>query len=205
MRTLVEATEARIRQLEQIQAACASTIAAERELLRIQRATPGNNRSPGAWAVRRESKNGKGRPARSTAGTTPLSARKQIVKLLEDNYPKDFDPREVSRKTGVTKRSPDASPRTHSWRARIKKEKSIRTEPAATARLRPQSEAGPSDKQSTHGLPIKLLQAAHDQCRIEHGQPAGHRRDRNMRVLWRQRASQPLACVYQRVQQHQLL
>jgi len=125
MRTLLEATEARIRQLEQIRAACASTIAAERELLRIQRATPGNGRSAGVLAARRASRNGKGPRARSTAGTLPMSARKQIVKLLEGNYPKDFDPQEVSRKTGVINKSPRGSLSTYSLLARLYKEGKI--------------------------------------------------------------------------------
>ena len=116
MRTLVEATEARIRQLEQIRAACASTIAAERELLRIQRATPGNGRHPGAIAARHGSRNGKGPAGRST---TPLSSRKQIVKLLEDNHPRDFDPQEVSRKTGVITKSPSGRLSTYSLLARL--------------------------------------------------------------------------------------
>jgi len=122
MRTLLEATEARIRQLEQIRAACASTIAAERELLRIQRATPGNGRTPGALAVRHGSRNGKGPAGRSIANGAPLSARKQIVKLLEDNYPRDFDPQEVSRKTGVITKSPSGRLSTYSLLARLYQE-----------------------------------------------------------------------------------
>ena len=125
MKTLVEATEARIRQLEQIRAACASTIVAETELLRIQRATPGNGRSPGALAARRGSSNGKGPPPRSTAGALPLSSRKQIVKLLEENYPRDFDPQEVSRKTGVTNKSPAGRLSTYSLLARLYQERKI--------------------------------------------------------------------------------
>jgi hypothetical protein len=111
--------------LEQIRAACASTIAAERELLYIQRAIPVNGRSPGALAPGRASRNGKGPPARSTAGTQPLSARKQIVKLLEDNYPRDFDPQEVSRKTGVTNKSPAGRLSTYSLLARLYQEGKI--------------------------------------------------------------------------------
>jgi hypothetical protein len=125
MRTLVEATEARIRQLEQIRAACASTIAAERELLHIQRAIPVNGRSPGALATRRASSNGKGPPARFMASAPPLSSRKQIVKLLEDKYPRDFDPQEVSRKTGVINKSPKGRLSTYSLLARLYQEGKI--------------------------------------------------------------------------------
>jgi hypothetical protein len=115
MKTPIEATEMRIQHLEQIRAACMATIAAEKELLRVQRA---NGRS--ADAHQRRNGRGARRP-----GVTPLSSRKQIVKLLEDNYPKHFDPQEVSRKTGVVKRSPDGRLSTYSLLARLYQERKI--------------------------------------------------------------------------------
>ncbi len=114
MKNLIEATESRIRHLEQMRAACEATIAAEKQLLRLQRSHPPNASSAVAQAAR----NGHKRPARHKE----LSSRKQIVKLLEDHYPKDFDPQEVSRRTGVLKRSPDGRLSTYSLLARLYQE-----------------------------------------------------------------------------------
>ena len=122
MKTLIQATELRIRDLEQIRAACAATIAAEKQLLRLQRANPLNAKSVGAPAARDAHK---ARTSARQRRTTGLSSRKQIVKLLEDQYPKDFDPREVSRKTGVIKRSPDGRLSTYSLLARLYQEGKI--------------------------------------------------------------------------------
>lgn len=72
--------------------------------------------------TRQASRNGKAPPARSS---THLSSRKQIVKLLEDNYPRDFDPQEVSRKTGVISKSPSGRLSTYSLLARLYQEGKI--------------------------------------------------------------------------------
>jgi hypothetical protein len=127
MKTLIEATEMRIRHLEQIRLACATTIAAEKELLRIQRANPGNGRLPEPIRDRRQhhARNGNGRNGRPVAIAAPLSSRKQIVRMLEEHYPKDFDPQEVARKTGVLKRSPDGRLSTYSLLARLYQEGKI--------------------------------------------------------------------------------
>ena len=116
MRTLIEATELRIRHLEKIRSACDATIAAERHLLHLQRASPLNS-----GTVTMPARNGhkNGGPARHTNGTPALSSRKRIVKLLEAHYPQDFDPQAVSRKTGVVKRSPDGRLSTYSLLARL--------------------------------------------------------------------------------------
>lgn len=117
MKTLIEATEFRIRHLEQMRAACDATIAAEKQLLRLQRANPPNGPSAAALAA----PNGhKGRGCHKV-----LSSRKLIVKLLQDHYPKDFDPQGVSRKTGVIKRSPDGRLSTYSLLARLYQEGKI--------------------------------------------------------------------------------
>jgi hypothetical protein len=47
------------------------------------------------------------------------------VKLLEDNYPRDFDPQEVSRKTGVISKSPSGRLSTYSLLARLYQEGKI--------------------------------------------------------------------------------
>ncbi len=117
MRNLTEATEARIHHLEQMCAACEATIVAEKQLLRLQRAHPPNASSAAAQAAR----NGHKRSQRHKE----LSSRKRIVKLLEDHYPRDFDPQEVSRKTGVIKRSPDGRLSTYSLLARLYQEGKI--------------------------------------------------------------------------------
>jgi hypothetical protein len=117
MKNLIRATESRIRHLEQMRAACEATIAAEKHLLRLQRAHPPNASSAAPFA----SRNGHKRPPRHKE----LSSRKQIVKLLEDHYPRDFDPREVSRKTGVLNRSPDGRLSTYSLLARLYQEGKI--------------------------------------------------------------------------------
>lgn len=116
MKNLIEATESRIRHLEQMRAACEATIAAEKQLLRLQRAHP-----PNASSAAESARNGHRRPARHKE----LSSRKQIVKLLQDHYPRDFDPQEVSRKTGVLKRSPDGRLSTYSLLARLYQEGKI--------------------------------------------------------------------------------
>ncbi len=116
MKNLIEATESRIRHLEQMRDACDATIAAERQLLRLQRANPPDAASPLQFA----SRNGHKRNGRKA-----LSSRKRIVKLLEDHYPKDFDPQEVSRRAGVTKRSPDGRLSTYSLLARLYQEGKI--------------------------------------------------------------------------------
>lgn len=117
MKNLIEATESRIRYLEQMRDACDATIAAEKQLLQLQRANPVNMVSARAQAAR----NGHKHPTHPKE----LSSRKQIVKLLEDHYPRDFDPQEVSRRTGVLKRSPDGRLSTYSLLARLYQEGKI--------------------------------------------------------------------------------
>ncbi|SRR5579864_1550795 len=119
MKTPIEATEMRIRHLEQIRAACVATISAEKELLRIQRA----NGRPAEALRAQQRRNGGG--ARRAPAVTPLSSRKQIVKLLEDHYPTHFDPQEVARKASIVKRSPDGRLSTYSLLARLYQEGKI--------------------------------------------------------------------------------
>jgi hypothetical protein len=123
MKTLIEATETRISHLEQLRAACDATIEAETELLRLQRDNPRD----GHVHVMAGSNGQKGRAHQRNHRTSgpPLSSRRQIVRLLEANYPKNFDPREVSRRTGVVKRSPDGRLSTYSLLARLYQEGKI--------------------------------------------------------------------------------
>jgi len=147
MKALIEGTEVRIRHLEQIRDACDATIAAERQLLRIQRVTPQNGHSGWEPPVRNGHKNGYRRTGRP-AGAAPLSSRRQIVKLLEDNYPKDFDPQDVSRRTGVIKRSPDGRLSTYSLLARLYQEGKIDKEGPGRYRALPPSRRGKNGTRS---------------------------------------------------------
>jgi|SRR5579871_623697 len=122
MKTLSQATELRIRHLEELLAACVTTIAAEKELLRIQLASTAEASTASVRTgtrVRRLS----GPNGRPTAA--PLSSRRLIVQLLEDNYPRDFDPQDVAHKTGVMKRSNDGRLSTYSLLARLYREGKI--------------------------------------------------------------------------------
>jgi hypothetical protein len=124
MKTLIEATEARISHLEQLRAACNATIEAERELLRLQRDNPPSNGHVRAMAGSNGQK-GRAHQRNHRTSRPPLSSRRQIVRLLEASYPKNFDPREVSRRTGVVKRSPDGRLSTYSLLARLYQEGKI--------------------------------------------------------------------------------
>ena len=148
MKALIEATEVRIRHLEQVRNACEATIAAERELLRIQRHTTGNGHSTWQPVASNGHRNGHSRTGRPSAAVAPLSSRRQIVKLLEDNYPKDFDPQDVSRRTGVIKRSPDGRLSTYSLLARLYQEGKIDKERPGRYRALPPSRRGKNGTRS---------------------------------------------------------